>query len=66
MQNKINLMQMTCVYLWVIFFFFVRHSTHMSNNDEKSGQRFILEGPNHNLFLFKEQNFSLDFRSPCM
>jgi hypothetical protein len=42
MQNKINLLQMTCGYLWV------GHSTLMFNTDEKSGQRFILEAPNCN------------------
>jgi hypothetical protein len=60
MQNKISLMQMTCAYLWVrFFFFFFLHSTHMFNTDEKSGQRFILKAPNHNPFLFKEHFFSL-------
>lgn len=64
-QNQFDANDM-CLPLGEFFFFFVRHSTHMFNNDEKSGQRFILEGPSHNPFLFKEQNFFLDFRSPCM
>jgi hypothetical protein len=63
-QNQFDANDM-CLPLGEYFLFFL-HSTHMSNTNEKNGQRFILEAPNHNLFSFEEHFFPLDSRSPYM